>query len=183
MIITFVRHAEVEEAYIGKYNGHRDISLSKKGELQAIKLAKKLQNESFDTIYCSDLLRARQTLAPLKHSLEVIYTKALREKSWGIHEGKSFQEIQDSGIYYENFQQWITALDGEDINTYKNNVKSFFTNIVLQEEVNSILIVTHSGLIKTFLSIMQNTPLEVAFNITLKYTDIVKFDVNNTKIL
>jgi broad specificity phosphatase PhoE len=183
MIITFVRHGEVDTKYIGKYNGHIDIPLSANGKLQAKQLAKKLINECFDKIYCSDLLRARQTLEPFEHSLEIVYTQRLREKSWGIHEGKSFQEIEKSGIYYKNFTQWITALDGEDLELYTNRIEDYFYNIILKSNHKNILLVTHSGFIKTFLSIMQKISLEVAFNTNLKYAYIIKFDMNTKKIL
>ena len=62
MKITLVRHAEVDEAYHGCYNGHIDIGLSKRGEEQAIALAEMFSASEFDALYCSDLLRAKKTM-------------------------------------------------------------------------------------------------------------------------
>ena len=169
MPITLVRHAEVIEEYRGKYNGHIDIPLSENGKEQAKELAQKLQDEKYDKVYCSDLLRARQTLEAFSLHVEPIFTEKLREKSWGIHEGKSFEEISQMGIEYENFEQWIRALDGEDIDSYKQNIKEFFYNIVFKDEAQNTLIITHSGVIKTILGILNSYSLEESFSLKIPY--------------
>jgi len=171
--ITLVRHAEVIEEYQGKYNGHIDIPLSKNGKKQAQKLAQKLKNENFDRIYCSDLIRAKQTLDAFDLDIEPVYTDRLREKSWGKHEGKSFEEIQSEGIEYKSFEQWINELDGEDIESYCNNAKEYFFNTISKSDSRNILVITHAGFIKTILAIVKNIPLEDAFKINISYTNYV----------
>ena len=176
MKITLVRHSEVIKEYQGKYNGHIDISLSQKGKEDAKELAKKLQNIEFDKIYCSDLVRARETLAAFNYVCEPIYTKELREKSWGKHEGKSFEEIQAEGIEYINFEQWISALDGEDFSIYKQKIQKYFYETVFKEDVQNILVVTHSGVIKTLLSLVNNISIEEAFATPLPYSSFITLD-------
>ncbi|MEN8302955.1 MAG: histidine phosphatase family protein [Campylobacterota bacterium] len=176
MKITLVRHSEVIKKYQGKYNGHIDIALSSKGKNDAKELAKKLQNIEFDKIYCSDLLRAKQTLAAFKLSQEPIYTNRLREKSWGRHEGKSFNEIQSEGLEYKNFEQWISALDGEDIQKYTQRIQNYFYETLLKQQAKNILVVTHSGVIKTLLGITKNISLEEAFTINLPYSSYITLD-------
>lgn len=176
MSIILVRHAQVQNEYIGKYNGHKDISLSKHGKAQAKELGEKLKGVTFDKIYCSDLKRARETLEAFNCEVKPIFTKELREKSWGIHEGKSFEEIEKSGIKYENFEQWIHALDGESIEEFRNKVEHFFYEIIFKQEekYENILVLTHSGVIKTFLSIYRQISLEKAFAVQLNYADYIK---------
>ena len=176
MKITLVRHSEVIKEYQGKYNGHIDIALSLKGKKDAKELAQKLQDIEFDRVYCSDLLRARETLDELDIDLEPIYTDRLREKSWGKHEGKSFEEIELDGIKYENFEQWISALDGENMQEYIQRVREYFYKTVFKQDTKNILIVTHSGLIKTLLSITKNISLEEAFAINLPYSSYITLD-------
>ena len=179
-----MRHAEVEEQYIGKYNGHIDIGLSQNGSLQAEKLGKELQQFSFDSIYCSDLLRAKQTLESFKIDSQPIYSKQLREKSWGKHEGMSYDEVcLVENIEYENFSQWINALDGEDIQTYIEGVESYFNNVLLKDIGKNILVVTHSGFIKTLLSIIKKLPLEEVFYTNLNYSSYIIFDKEKNDIL
>ena len=169
MRITLVRHAEVQTEFIGKYNGHIDIPLSQNGKKQAKELAGKLDTLNFDKIYCSDLLRAKETLAAFALQKDVIYTQELREKSWGRHEGKSFTQIEASGIKYENFEQWLNALDGENVQEFQKRIKKFFYETIMQQECEHILVVTHSGVIKTLLSIHENISLTEAFQKKLAY--------------
>lgn len=178
MIVTLVRHCEVIEEYQGKYNGHIDISLSKKGKENAKILADKLKDVHFEKVYCSDLLRAKETLDAFSLTQEIIYTPALREKSWGKHEGKSFLEIEAQGIHYHNFSQWIEALDGEKIDVYTQKIKSFFYGTVFKNSEDTILVVTHAGVIKTLLSITKNISLEKAFSIHLPYSSFLSIDTH-----
>lgn len=176
MKITLVRHSEVIEKYQGKYNGHIDISLSQKGKEDAKELAKKLQDIEFDMIFCSDLLRAKETLEAFGYTRAPIYTRELREKSWGRHEGKSFEDIQNEGIEYNNFEQWISELDGEDFSTYKKRLQNYFYETIFKEKSQNILIVTHSGVIKTLLSIVKDIPLEESFATDLPYSSFITLD-------
>ncbi len=169
MKITLLRHAEVQEEYLGKYNGHNDISLSQNGRLQAKKLSVEFKAKNFDKIYCSDLRRTKETLELLELPQQVVYSEKLREKSWGIHEGKSFDEIQEMGVKYENFEQYIDALDGENMQEYILKIESYFKEVIFKQDAENILVVTHSGVIKVLLSILNKTSLEEAFGISLPY--------------
>jgi len=179
MTVTLVRHGEVIEEYQGKYNGHIDIPLSKNGKIHAEELAKKLSSQSFDKIYCSDLLRAKQTLTAFNPTQEVIYTKRLREKSWGRHEGKSFEEIEAEGIKYKSFEQWIEALDGENMQEYIENLREYFYETIFKQDAQNILIITHSGVIKTITHLTENISLQEAFSISLPYASyrVLKFNI------
>lgn len=178
MKITLVRHAQVIEEFQGKYNGHIDIPLSLDGKKDVKKLAKKLKAEKFDKIYCSDLLRARETLDAFEYKIKPIYTKELREKSWGRHEGKSFQEIQSEGIEYKNFKQWIDALDGEDILSYQRKIKNYFYKTIFRQKQQNILVITHAGVIRTILSIVKNCSLEETFMFKLPYSSYITLNTD-----
>jgi len=177
MKITLVRHGDVDEAYHHCYNGHIDIGLSQKGKEQAQALAKRFESASFDYVFCSDLLRARETLAPFKQAKEAIYTDRLREKSWGRHEGMCFDAIvAEDNIVYENFTQWLETLDGEGLKEYIARVESFFLEDLLSLEAEDILIVTHAGVIRVLMAIVQKISLETAFSKALPYGSFVVFD-------
>jgi broad specificity phosphatase PhoE len=172
MNLTLVRHAEVQEQYKNKYNGHNDISLSKNGKEQAKKLCKELNNLKFDAIFCSDLRRAKETASELKH--KIIYTNKLREKSWGKHEGLSFEEIiNQNEIKYENFIQWINALDGDDYQVYTLAIKEFFFEYLPSLQKQDILIITHAGVIRILQTILHNKSLEDVFSKKITYGELI----------
>jgi broad specificity phosphatase PhoE len=182
--ITLIRHSEVEEAYHKRYNGHIDIGLSRKGEVEAKALSKRFEDEHFDLIYCSDLLRAKETLQPFTQAKDAIYTPKLREKSWGRHEGKSFDEIIAEGeIVYENFEQWIEALDGEDYKSYVQRIKEFFLEYLPSRKVDKVLVVTHAGVIRVLMAIVQDLSLEEAFCINVPYSGYIVFDTKEKSFM
>jgi len=176
MKITLLRHTEVQEKYRYKYNGHNNIGLSKNGKAHAKIICKKLNNQTFDLVYASDLLRVRQSVKHLKK--DIIYTNKLREKSWGRHEGMSFDEIINSEDFkYENFLQWINALDGERYETYINRIKIFFFEYLKSLKQENILIITHAGVIRTLLSLVKDISLEEAFKIKIDYGDLISANI------
>ena len=179
MKITLVRHGEVDEKYHKCYNGHINIGLSRKGEEQAKAVATLLQNKEFDLVYCSDLLRAKETLKPCKQYKDALFTKHLREKSWGKHEGMTFDEIIAAGeIRYKNFSQWIEALDGEPYATYIERIKVFFLEYLPSQNANTVLVVTHAGVIRVLMALVQKLSLEEAFCIDVPYASAVEFDTD-----
>jgi alpha-ribazole phosphatase len=170
MIITLVRHGEVEEAYQRCYNGHNNIGLSLKGKEEAALLANCFHDRSFDAVYCSDLKRCRQTIEPFTQN-SIVYTPLLREKSWGRHEGMGFEAIVErDGLEYKSFEQWITALDGEPYDAYIERIKHFFTEHLPQQSQENVLVVTHAGVIRVLMHLLQNITLEDAFSVNFPYS-------------
>nr|WP_321267377.1 histidine phosphatase family protein [uncultured Sulfurimonas sp.] len=183
MRVTLVRHAEVEEKYIGCYNGHIDIGLSDKGYADAKALSKHFKASEFDSIFCSDLKRAKETLREFINSKDVIYTKELREKSWGKHEGLSFDEIcKQDDLKYINFEQWTDALDGESIQAFTSRVNNFFFKYLPSLDATNILVVTHSGVIKTFIHLLEGISLEDAFGISVPYSSHLVYNSKTKKL-
>jgi broad specificity phosphatase PhoE len=176
MTITLLRHAQVEETFIGKYNGHNDIGLSCQGKEDAKKLAQHFSHQEFDGVFCSDLRRAKETLAPFEQVSQAYYTASLREKSWGIHEGLSFEEIcMKYKLHYENFEQWIALLDGEDYKVYEQRIKDFFEIFLYKKPLKNILIVTHAGVIRTLIKFTLNISLEESFTHNVAYGGKIVF--------
>lgn len=174
MRLTLVRHAEVQKEYLNKYNGHNDIGLSEDGIKQAKDLCDKLNELNFDAVYCSDLRRTKETIKYFKNEDSITYTKELREKSWGRHEGLSFDEIiEQNEIQYEDFLQWINDLDGEDYTFYIQRIESFFLDYLPSLKKENILIITHAGVIRVLQSILHNKSLSEVFGKKMNYGDLI----------
>lgn len=177
MKITLIRHTEVSEAYHRCYNGHIDIGLSKTGFKQAKELAKYFSKHTFDGVFCSDLKRTKDTLCGFTQEKNAVYTDKLREKSWGKHEGLTFDEIiAQNEISYENFIQWINALDGEPYEQYIQRVREFFLEFLPSLQKENILVVTHAGVIRILIYIINEITLEEAFSITIPYSSYIVYD-------
>jgi len=144
--IILIRHTEVDEAYHKCYNGHINIGLSLRGEKQAQLLAEEFKNHIFDLVYCSDLLRTRETLSPTFDAI-----------------------IAEGEIEYENFLQWIRALDGEDYELYISRIKEFFLEFLIRQKAENILVVTHAGVIRVLISLIKDISLEEVFSFDVSY--------------
>ena len=180
MKLTLVRHAEVDEAYHACYNGHNEIGLSKAGKEQAKEMCELLDFLKFDAVFCSDTFRAKESIKHSVHLENIIYTEKLREKSWGKHEGMNFDEIiAQGGIKYENFLQWIKALDGEDYQEYIERIRVFFLEYLPSLQKQNILVITHAGVIRVFLSIVHNISLEEAFSIKVQHAKPIHYDTKD----
>ncbi|MGE8317971.1 MAG: histidine phosphatase family protein, partial [Comamonas sp.] len=93
--IIAIRHGETAWNVDGRIQGHTDIPLNAKGEWQAGQVAAALADEPLAAIYSSDLSRAWVTAQAIAASTRapLAAEPALRERSFGIFEGRSFADI------------------------------------------------------------------------------------------
>jgi len=95
--IILVRHGETEWNREGRIQGyHADSRLTAAGEEQARRLAARLGREPLRALHSSDSGRARQTATPVATALklDVAYDAALRERSYGVFEGRTYEELE-----------------------------------------------------------------------------------------
>lgn len=97
--LVVIRHAQSEWNVRGLWQGHADPPLSATGAGQADALARTLDGEPIDRIESSDLLRARQTAAPLAAARGlVVHTDPLyRELDLGAWSGLTREQIATRG--------------------------------------------------------------------------------------
>jgi broad specificity phosphatase PhoE len=95
MRLVLVRHAETVENVERVFQGHNPGVLSDRGRKQAEKLAERLLGAGVGFVYCSDLSRCKDTLAPfLKYKgVPVVYTEVLRERDFGVFNGRKLEEF------------------------------------------------------------------------------------------
>lgn len=89
MILYLMRHGQTDWNAEEKVQGWNDTPLNETGAEQARAAAGKLGGEKIETIYASDLKRARKSADIVSGILDlpVHYTKRLREMNFGKAEG------------------------------------------------------------------------------------------------
>ena len=95
--LFLLRHGETEASISGQYVGSgSDIPLTAGGVKMAEQFALAYKEHDWKGVYCSPLLRTRQTLAPLQASMTspVFFRDGLREINYGEWELKSQEEIK-----------------------------------------------------------------------------------------
>ncbi|AGY75687.1 alpha-ribazole phosphatase [Clostridium autoethanogenum] len=186
MNIYFVRHGQTNENNNKYYYGKLDVSLNEKGLSQAEQTKKLLSNIEFDDIYVSDRKRASQTAKIIlgSNSKEIITDERLNEMNLGKFEGKNYKEIMK--LYPEEWKKWsddwksVSPPEGESYVEFYSRVKSFMDDI-LKLNKDNVLVVTHSGVIRSVYCYVLNGILDFFWKFSSKNGDItlVKYEYSN----
>ncbi len=171
--IYLVRHGETEWNTTMRYQGHTDIPLSDKGRLQAELLGKRLAAEKFGSFFASDLKRAHETAEIISHfhGLEIKTLPALRELNFGLWEGLSAKEINES--FPIEIKQWwdkplLTRIPGgETLNEMTNRTVAAVKQIVELNSGDNIVIVSHGGVIRSIVGTVLGMDLNKYWRLRL----------------
>ena len=155
--LLLVRHGETELNSALRYCGRTDVALSDIGLIQAERLRERLNPEKIDVIYSSDLKRALVTaqIIVFEHNLKVTACPELSEIDFGQLEGLTFDEI--NRLYPEVARMWMKQAPdlvypgGESLAELDKRVHQFRSRLEGHSEEEAILIVAHSGVLRTLL--------------------------------
>ena len=152
--IIAVRHGETAWNVDTRIQGQTDIDLNETGHWQARRVGEALAGESIDAIYSSDLSRAHQTAQAISSRSEVpvIAEPALRERCFGIFEGKTFDEIHQR--WPEQAQSWRTRIPdwappqgGESLLALRARVSGAVQSLAARHPGQQIVLVAHGGVL------------------------------------
>lgn len=177
--LYLIRHGETEGSEVKRYKGNIDVPLSEKGIKQVEQVAKYL-NRSYkshkscnglEAVYSSPLIRALRSAEIIAKSfgLKPIVIPDLRERSFGIWEGMSFNEIKDK--YPEEFEAWAgnplkySPIGGESTVEVRDRVVNALDNLLTNHNEERIAIVAHGGVNRIILCHVMGIPLENIFRI------------------
>jgi probable phosphoglycerate mutase len=159
------RHGRTHWNSEHRFQGHSDIPLDELGLAQAERAARLLASMPPDVIICSDLARARQTVAPLLRltGLSATYAAALRETNGGTWEGLLDVEIlaRDGDAY----QAWkrgedIAAGGGERrTETAARSVAAVEKALADVDDGQVLVVVTHGGTARAMLGRLLDLPV------------------------
>lgn len=90
----FIRHGQTDWNAAERVQGSSDIPLNSRGSEQAIHAARVVAKQPIDLMVTSDLARAVETahLMNLGLGLEVVVDRGIRERDFGVLEGKTLAE-------------------------------------------------------------------------------------------
>jgi len=151
--VLLVRHGQSQGNAEGRFGGHTDTPLSKRGRKQAKLTAELLASEKLDAIYSSDLRRAVQTAEPLARAtgLEVTRTFALRERSVGLMEGLTFEEAaaahpeEYASLLRRDFERVLAG--GESYRQLLDRAAAELDRAVERHRGGTVALFSHTGTI------------------------------------
>jgi len=151
--LLLIRHGETAWNAEHRIQGRLDVPLSTTGMWQAGRLADRLAGEPIDAVVSSDLARARMTAAPVAeaHGLRMVAEPRLRERVFGIFEGKTLDEI--AARHPEEFAAW-RARDvewrmpgGESGTEFIARVLEAVREVAASHVGRTVAVVTHGGVL------------------------------------
>src|SRR3989344_2701283 len=121
--IIFESHATTTDNENGIASGTNDVPLSDLGIKQAQELGDRYKKESFDAIFCSDLMRSYKTaeIAFGDRNFVIIKDTRLRECDYGKLNGASKEEVEAKKSQYIS----TPFLEGESYEQTTEKMESF----------------------------------------------------------
>ncbi|MFM7026963.1 MAG: histidine phosphatase family protein [Limnohabitans sp.] len=154
--LWLVRHGETECNRELRFQGHLDAPLNALGRQQAQRLGEHLAGLPSRPLRVSDLLRTRQTAAPLAEQWQTpTQTDALwREQAFGVIEGLTLEEVRER--YPEVVQGWhqrdpdFAPQGGESRRQFHARVMQGVQMLLeqcAQERSQSPVVISHGGVL------------------------------------
>lgn len=164
--VILIRHGETDWNVQGRFQGQIDVPLNTFGERQAARMAERLRHERVDALYCSDLLRTRQTAAPAERVLQLMAAPdaALREQHFGVLEGLSFDEVR--ARHPDELAGWMlhdpdyTLPEGESVRRFHARVVAALQALAARHAGQRLAVVTHGGVLDMLYRTVHGLPLE-----------------------
>lgn len=177
MNLYIMRHGETEWNKRGLIQGSADIPLNDYGILLAGQTRDGLRAEGihFDKIFTSPYIRARKTAEIIAQDMGVPILEDLRirEMSFGSYEGIEICQLRTNPQYieinrcFDDPLRYVPEGEAESYEAVFQRIRSFLTETVLplEQECENVLVVCHGAVIRAFISIIKDLPLEEYWNI------------------
>ena len=147
MKLYVIRHGETD---MGKNNliATETEPLNETGISQAIRVGKKLREIHIDRIYSSPIERTKHTLElfDLDKNIPVIIDDRIKERNMGIYEKVRFSEL-DWDVFW-GYDSEKKYKEMESMKSVFDRVSNFLNEIKEESNNESILLVTHGGIIR-----------------------------------
>ena len=160
--------------------------MSEEGHQQARLLADYLANQHFSHIYSSDLLRARETVAPIvaHHTMTPLtYDERLRERTFGPYDGMEKTEIiakyrLTPHALYTHLASLPTSESAEQL---YHRVRNLVQHLQELHNNEHILCITHGGFKRAIQVLLQDLPLLDIDNSAIQFsnTGITTYEITN----
>jgi broad specificity phosphatase PhoE len=163
--IHLVRHGETDWNVEHRLQGWTDIPLNATGVRQARSAARALAGRDIGALISSDLSRARDTaeLIAVETGVEVVIDPALRERNYGVAEGRLNSELE---VQFDDAldERWadpdFTFAGGETRREVYLRLGAFLTELLASPPQHEIVLVSHGGAMRVARGFLEGLPVE-----------------------
>mgnify|MGYP002510303825 CR=1 FL=1 len=166
MKLYLVRHGETDWNLQNRIQGQTDTLLNEEGRRQAQELAMKLKEKHhISSIYSSRQKRAWETAQVVGRAIGVrpSVKQGFEEISFGKWEGYTWRQVREK--FPEEYQTWYKNRryqippEGESYQQLLDRLLPALADL-MEKNGGNILVVSHSAVIMTLLSYINDTPFE-----------------------
>jgi 2,3-bisphosphoglycerate-dependent phosphoglycerate mutase len=154
--IIAVRHGETAWNVDARIQGQLDIQLNDTGRWQARRVGTALASEDLTAVYSSDLGRAHETARCIAEQagIDVVAHPGLRERRFGMFEGKTFDEIHQTWPdhahnWRKRIPEWEPPQGGESLLQLRERVTRTMSDLAARHRGEQIAVVAHGGVLDT----------------------------------
>ncbi|MDP3794386.1 MAG: class I tRNA ligase family protein [bacterium] len=180
----FVRHGQTDWNLEKRIQGQSaNTSINETGRQQVSEVVRQLKRQQIDLIISSDALRAKETAEIIGNELgaEVVFDPALRERSYGVLEGSTREELAAKGLseeYQKIFTHELAPDDGESFKEVEERMhRALMRHKTLHKGHKNIVVVSHGAAIKSLLRRVKNLSVEEVEDIEMRNAQILRFSV------
>jgi broad specificity phosphatase PhoE len=183
MDLWLIRHGETTWNHARRFQGAQDVELSARGREQAARLAAGLAGRQFDALYTSPLVRCRETAAACAARLDLApaVVDDLREVGLGDWEGLTVETVVAGDP--ERYWRWLTAPGhnpppgGEPLEALQRRITSAIAAIGARHPAGRVLVVSHGGVIATFLCGCLALGLDAVWRLRIENTAVSRIEL------
>lgn len=177
--LTIIRHTSVKVS-AGICYGRSDVELSGTYDSEKEIIIENLNGISYDFIYTSPLSRCFKLAADISKDHEVICDNRLSELDFGDWEKRPWEDIYKTPYAEKWFENWMETPcpNGESFIQMVSRVKDFILEKASEHENSDLLIVTHSGVMRIIIFLLQNLNIEEIFKIQPHFGEIIQISFN-----
>lgn len=171
--IWMVRHGQTTWNESGRCLGRTDLPQSYKGRQAVERINTYIDISQCSTIFSSPYKRAIETARILigKTAHNLIISEDLREIDFGIWEGIPWKTIiekrQSEWNTWKNDPYLSNPYRGESLHNAEVRIKGFYSSLLQEYLGQTVLLVSHGGILNIFLSFLFQLPLSVIWTFKL----------------
>lgn len=186
--LILVRHGESEWNVLGKWTGTTDVHLTEKGFREAAMLGQALEDVPLDYAYCSQQIRALETLegildASRQFDVQFERSDAINERDYGDYTGMNKWEMRDK-VGEEEFnairRNWDHPVpNGETLKMVYERAVPFYQENVLPKirEGKNVLVVAHGNSIRALTKYIESISDEGIADVEMPFGKVIMYEV------
>ncbi len=164
--IIAVRHGETAWNVDTRIQGQLDIELNPTGRWQAQRAAQALANEEIGAVYSSHLQRAWDTARAIADATgqTALAIEALRERGFGVFEGKTFTEIEatwpEQALNWRKRDPDWKPEGGESLAELRQRIVLTVCGLAERHPGEQIVLVAHGGVLDVLYRVATGQDLQ-----------------------